>query len=69
MFVEGEFLLQEANEISSRKTVAFNCMASETLQWIECLLNSYRALNFTDIYTYMLELYTVTRRNAIDTPQ
>ena len=45
------------------RTMAFNCMASETPQWIERLLNSYRALNFTDIYIYMLELYMVTWRN------
>ena len=49
--------------------MAFNCMTSETPQWIERLLNSYRALNFTDTYTYMLELHMVTRRNGIDTPQ
>jgi len=87
MFVEGEFLLQEAkafwqahrhlkygdvpqpkcNFFKDAKvdvqTMAFNCMASETPQWIERLLNSYRALNFTDIYIYMLELYMVTWRN------
>ena len=91
MFVDGEFLLEEANAFwqahrhlqygdvlqpNSKffkdanqvcvKFMAFNCMASGIPPWIQRLLNSYRALNFTDTYTYMLELHMVTRRNAID---